>query len=144
MAISSAPDSLARWTSQEIQERLGISTGAVKTFGGPIGAREIAAIREAGITRIEIDGLPGSDTPMPAFDFHNSSQVSEILAECQKQSVSIVSVHVAGGPSTTRETKRRGRQRQSKPACMHGWRRSWVLLFWWDTLLESPSSVRKL
>ena len=99
MGISSAPDSLTRWTSQEIQERLGISTGAFKTLGGPIGAREIAAVREAGITRIEIDGLSGSSTPTPAFDFHNRSQAAEILAECQKQSVSIVSVHAAGGPS---------------------------------------------
>ena len=99
MAISSAPDLLARWTSQEIQERLGISTGAFKTLNGPIGARESAAIREAGITRIEIDGLSGSNTPMPAFDFENRYQASEIQAECQKQGVSIVSVHAAGGPS---------------------------------------------
>ena len=98
MEISSAPDSLSRWTSQEIRERLGISTGAFKTLG-PIGAKEIAAIREAGITRIEINGLDRSNTPTPAFDFHNPSQASEILTECQKQGVSIVSVHAAGGPT---------------------------------------------
>jgi sugar phosphate isomerase/epimerase len=97
METSSGPDSPTSWTSQELQERLGISTHAFKTR--PIGAREIAAIREAGITRVEINGLSGSNTPPPAFDFHNPSQASEILAECQKQGVSIVSVHGAGGQS---------------------------------------------
>ena len=88
MEISSAPDPLPRWTSQEIEERLGISTAIFEK--SVLGAREIAAIREAGIVRIEMYLRPWH------YDYRNCTQVSAIKAECRKQGVSIVSVH---GPS---------------------------------------------
>ena len=75
-------------TAEKIQQRLGFSSIAMpgkKRFG----AREIATIREAGITRIEIGGL----RPPTHYDYHDAAQVSEITTECRKQGISIVSVH---------------------------------------------------
>ena len=76
------------WTTSEIRQRLGVSTVAFK--GGPaIGAREIAAIRKVGITRIEITAIR---SPI-SFDLRNRNQIREIIEECRKQDVSVVSVH---------------------------------------------------
>ena len=76
------------WTAREIAQRLGVSTVVFKG-GPPIGAKEIAAIRDAGITRVEITGIRSPTS----FDFRNRAQRSEIMAECRKLGVSITSVH---------------------------------------------------
>ena len=73
------------YTAQEITARLGISMAVYQKE--PLGARHIAAVREAGINRIELTMIP------QRFDIHNRAQVSEILAECRRQKVTIVSVH---------------------------------------------------
>ena len=80
-----------QWRTAEIRERLGFSTIALPGTAS-FGAREIAMIRQAGITRVEICGLH----PRSHYDYHSHEQVSEIMAECQKQGVTIVAVH---GPS---------------------------------------------
>ena len=87
-----------QWTTQAIEERLGISMCAFPALP-PHGAREVAAIREAGFSRIEIDGLSGCNTPTPSFDFRNRAQMDEILAECRNQGVTITSVHAPGSPA---------------------------------------------
>ena len=75
-------------TAEAIQQRLGFSTIAMP--GDELfGARHIAMIREAGITRMEICGFQ-----LPThYDYHNNTQVSEITAECRKQGITIVAVH---------------------------------------------------
>ena len=99
MDISSAPDSLPRWTSREIEERLEIS--ALKVEKSVLGAREIAAIREAGIVRIEVYLHPLQ------CDYHDPTHVSEIKAECQQQGVSIVSAHGPGLPFGSEDEEER-------------------------------------
>ncbi len=78
------------YTADEIAERLGTTTGVF--FGDeetPLGARQIAAIRDAGITRIEVCGIrsPGH------FDYGNSQQAADVARECREQGVEIVSFH---------------------------------------------------
>lgn len=80
-------------TAEMIRKRLGFSTIAMPG-DEPIGARQIAMIREAGITRVELCGLHQPTH----YDFHNRAQVSEIISESQKQGISIVSVHGPGLP----------------------------------------------
>jgi len=75
-------------TAERIRERLGFSTAAIPV-DRRIGTKEIATIREAGITRMEICGY----YPPPHYDYKDRVQVSEIMAECQKQGISVVSVH---------------------------------------------------
>ena len=58
------------YTADEIAERLGATTGAFLSEETPLGAREIAAIRAAGITRIEVCGIRSPKH----FDFGNSQQ----------------------------------------------------------------------
>ena len=94
MGNSEAPH---RWTKEEIEKQLGISLCAFPALP-PHGAREVAAIREAGFSRIEIDGLSGCNTPTPSFDFRDRAQRDEILAECSRQGVTITSVHAPGSP----------------------------------------------
>ena len=77
--------SASRWTAEEISARLGISTAVYQK--SILGARHIAEIRRAGISRIEIS--PG----IPRFDYYDQAQVSEVLGECQKQGVTVVAVH---------------------------------------------------
>ena len=48
---------------------------------------ELAAVRAAGIQRIELVMMP------EMFDFRNRAQTSEVLSECRKQGVLVVSVH---------------------------------------------------
>ena len=74
-----------QWTPEEITARLGISIAVFQKH--LFGARDIAIIREAGITRIELSCVPRCS------DYRNKHQVSEIVSECQKQGVTIVSVH---------------------------------------------------
>ena len=87
--LASEPEAnLARgWTSREIADRLGISSAVFQKR--VLGAQEIALIREAGITHLEISGMPRS------FDYRDRRQVSEIKAACKKQGVEIVSCHTS-------------------------------------------------
>jgi len=77
--------SSSQWTAEEITVRLGISTAIYQKI--PLGARQIAEIRQSGITRIELLLKPGN------FDCRNRPQIAEVLEECRKQGVTIVSVH---------------------------------------------------
>ena len=62
-------------------------------------------IREAGITRVEICGL----RPPTHYDYHNRTQVQEIMDECRTQEIRIVAVHGPGVPyGTPYEAVRRG------------------------------------
>ena len=94
------------YTADEIAERLGATTGAFLSEETPLGAREIAAIRAAGITRIEVCGIRSPQH----FDFGNSQQAADVVRECREQGVEIVSFH---GPtveyaSTDEEERRSG------------------------------------
>ena len=86
--MTTGPADNLGYTSQEIGARLGASTNAFDS-DKPIGAREIAAIREAGITRIEVL----SHLPPCHFKYRDRAQVSEIMRETKSQGVSIVSMH---------------------------------------------------
>ena len=81
-ASSSAP---LPYTAKEITTRLGISMAVHQKER--LGARHVAAVRAAGISRIELLMMPHT------FDHQDSAQVSEVLRECRRQKVSIVSVH---------------------------------------------------
>jgi len=70
-----------------------------------LGAKDMAMIGEAGITRVEICGLYW---PM-CYDYHNRGQVREIIDECRRQGISIVAVHGPGLPyDSPYEAVRRG------------------------------------
>lgn len=73
------------YTARQIAARLGISMAVYSKER--LGAHHIAAIRAAGISRIELIMLPQT------FDLNDRNQVSEVLRECKRQKVSIVSVH---------------------------------------------------
>lgn len=88
MKNNPAADMAYEWTAQEIEERLGASTIAFP-LSERIGAREIAQMRQAGITRIEIGALFAPSH----FDYRDRDQVSEIVSECHNQGISIVSFH---------------------------------------------------
>ena len=75
------------YTANEIAERLGATTGAFLSEETPLGAREIAVIRAAGITRIEVCGIRSPKH----FDFGNSQQAADVVRECREQGVEIVS-----------------------------------------------------
>lgn len=72
--------------AREITGQLGISSAVFKKVG--LGAREIAQIREAGITHLEL-------STNTSFDYRNRKQVSEIARECEKESLNIVSFHTS-------------------------------------------------
>ncbi len=91
-------------TAETIQRRLGCSTIAMPADVA-LGARQMAMIREAGITRVEICGLH----PPTHYDYHNRAQVQEIMDECRTQGIKIVAVHGPGVPyDTPYEAVRRG------------------------------------
>jgi len=90
---ASADKTTKPYTVAEIEARLGFSTIAMPG-DVPVGAREIAMIREVGITRIEVCGLHAPSH----YDYHDAAQVSEIIAECRAQGISIVAVHGPGVP----------------------------------------------
>ncbi len=75
-------------TAEEVRQRLGFSTIAIPG-DERLGAKHIAMIREAGISRIEICGLH----PPTHYDYHDTAQLSEIGAECHKLGASIVAIH---------------------------------------------------
>lgn len=77
--------SIFQWTDKHIGNRLGISTAVYQK--SLLNAHHIAEIRHAGITRIEISLIPYS------FNYQNRSQVAEILGECAKQGIKVVSMH---------------------------------------------------
>lgn len=70
-----------------VRDRLAISTLAIHQQR--VGAREIAALREAGFTHIEIDGF----LPRQHYDHRDRGQIREIAAECARQGVQVVAVH---------------------------------------------------
>lgn len=82
---TAAGRSAAGWTAEEIRARLGMSAAIYQKVR--LGAREIAAIRENGIQRIELLAKHES------FDFENRFQVAEVLAECKRQGITVVSIH---------------------------------------------------
>jgi sugar phosphate isomerase/epimerase len=73
------------YTAEEIAGRLGISMAIYSKER--LGARHIAAIRAAGINRVELVMTPST------FDLSDRAQISEVLAECRRQQVAVVSVH---------------------------------------------------
>jgi len=73
------------YTAREIAARLGISMAVYQKER--LGARHIAYIRAAGISRIELLMMP------PMFNLHDRAQISEVLRECRRQKVTVVSVH---------------------------------------------------
>ncbi|MDP6380319.1 MAG: sugar phosphate isomerase/epimerase family protein [Phycisphaerae bacterium] len=73
---------------EQLQARLGFSTIAMPG-DKRVGGEDIAMIREAGISRIEICGLHDAKH----YDYKDRKQLAEIKSECEKQGVSIVSVH---------------------------------------------------
>lgn len=85
ISAEAAPAAGLPYTAREIAARLGISMAVYQKER--LGARHIAAIRAAGISRIELVMMP------PRFDLHDRAQVSEVLRECRRQKVTVVSVH---------------------------------------------------
>ncbi len=73
------------YTAREIASRLGISMAVYSK--DRLGARHVAAVRAAGIRRVELLMMPET------FDLHDRTQVSEVLRECRRQKVAIVSAH---------------------------------------------------
>lgn len=80
-----APSAPLPYTAREIAARLGISMAVYQKER--LGARHVAAVRAAGISRIELTMIP------QRFDIHDRAQVSEVLRECRRQKVTVVSVH---------------------------------------------------
>lgn len=76
---------LPQWTTEEISSRLAMSLSIYSKTR--LGAREIAEVRRAGITRVELLVHPDH------FDSHDRLQVTEVVNECRKQGIDIVSVH---------------------------------------------------
>ncbi|UCE46469.1 MAG: sugar phosphate isomerase/epimerase [Phycisphaerales bacterium] len=73
------------YTAKEISARLGISTAVYQKER--LGPRHIAAVRAAGIRYIELTMIP------ERIDIHDRAQISEILSECKRQEVRVVSIH---------------------------------------------------
>ena len=94
------------YTADEIAERLGATTGAFLSEETPLGAREIAAIRAAGITRIEVCGIRSPKH----FDFGNSQQAADVVRECREQGVEIVSFHGPTVEYASTDEEERGRR----------------------------------
>ena len=73
------------WTAAEMSVRLGLSTAIYQK--SRLGAEQIAAIRRAGIARIELSIIQG------CLDHTDQSQTAEILNACRSEGVAVVSVH---------------------------------------------------
>ena len=80
-----APSASLPYTAREIAARLGSSMAVYQKER--LAARHVAAVRAAGISRIELLMMP------PMFDLHDRAQASEVLRECRRQKVTVVSVH---------------------------------------------------
>jgi len=76
----------------QIAERLGIST-MVYPPDRYLGQRELAAIREQGIRRIEI----AADYFPKHFDYTNREQVESVRKECEALGIQVISFHTPGG-----------------------------------------------
>ncbi len=63
------------WSEEELTSRLGISSAGFQQVR--LGGRQIAMIREAGITHLELSTIPRS------FDHRDREQVREIVRECE-------------------------------------------------------------
>ena len=103
------------WTAEEIEARLGASTVAFRTppYPRPIGAPEIAAVREAGLKRIEVTGIRSPH----GFDFWDRGQIAEVQAACRNEGIEIVSVHGPNRPyAAADEEKRRAGVRDAVTA----------------------------
>lgn len=85
VTTGAAPSVSLPYTAKEIADRLGISMAVFQKER--LGARHVAAIRQAGIRHIELTVIP------QRFDVRDRAQVSEIITECRRQKVAIVSVH---------------------------------------------------
>ena len=98
------------YTAGEIKARLAASTIAYDPRE-PLGAGHIAAIRQTGITRIELCMLhaPG------CFDYHSRAQVTEIMRACESQGVSITSVH---GPGVIYNSDDEGVRKNAVEECL--------------------------
>ena len=77
------------YTADEIEARMGATTAAFRLDDTRLGASEIAAIRAAGITRIEVCGIKSPEH----FDFGSSQQAADVARECREQGVEIASAH---------------------------------------------------
>ena len=86
------------WTSDEIKSRLGCST-IVFGLGRLLEIEDIVQMREAGITRIEICalGTPGH------VEIQNRPHILQVMSECEKQGVSVVSMHSPNLPYDSEE-----------------------------------------
>lgn len=73
------------YTATELNGRLGISMAVFQKER--LAARHVAAIAELGIQRMELLMAPRT------FDIQDRRQVGDVLSECRKQAVSVVSVH---------------------------------------------------
>ena len=105
----------APWTAEEIEARLGASTVAfrVPPYPRPIGAPEIAVMRKAGLTRIEVTGIRSPH----GFDFWDRAQLAEVRAACRNEGVSVVSVHGPnGGYASEDDDERRAAVRRAVTA----------------------------
>ena len=90
---NSQSESSYDWTVEEIEARLGSST-ILFPRDRLLQAEDIAKMRGAGITRIEIcaSGSPGH------LDIHNQGHITEIASQCEQEGVSIKSIHSPGFP----------------------------------------------
>ncbi|MHC4509189.1 MAG: sugar phosphate isomerase/epimerase family protein [Planctomycetota bacterium] len=85
ITAGAVPSTGLPYSAKEIAGRLGISMAVFQKER--LGARHVAAIRAAGIRHIELTMIP------QRFDVQDRAQVAEILTECRRQKVAIVSVH---------------------------------------------------
>ena len=81
-----------KWTTDQIQARLGTSTNIFFWESPRLGAEQIAMIADAGIRRIEI----ASD--MNQFDHNDPAHVAELADACRQCEVEIVSCHMPDLP----------------------------------------------
>ena len=91
MSLGKASD--LPYTASEIGARLAASTIAFDSKER-LSAAHIAAIRQSGITQIELCMLHAPS----CFDYRNRTQVSEIIRACDSLGVSITSAHGPGVP----------------------------------------------
>ncbi|MFC1525606.1 sugar phosphate isomerase/epimerase family protein [Candidatus Latescibacterota bacterium] len=75
----------APWTAAEVSARLGLSTAVHQR--SRLGTEHIAAIRQAGIERIELSIIQG------CLDHRDDGQAAELLRACQSEGMAVVSVH---------------------------------------------------
>ena len=76
------------YSREEVEQRLGISTHVLGTTR--LRAETIAQIRNAGIRNIELCAMSSSH-----YDYLDRRQTKEIMNECRKQGVKVVSFHGA-------------------------------------------------